>query len=163
MTGLEFAQLAESKCGSDASWSRSKMGLGPNTSWSAAFVSSCAQELGVLGSVVPKSTKCQDIADNGTSSDSVTFPGEWLPGPAEGQESVPESGDVVLVTWSSNPTNRADLVGIVKSHNSSDSTVDVVFGDYGSTGSNNSKVRMITLNDNFTCIKGYFRPAWKEL
>lgn len=158
MTGLEFAQFAESQCGKGASEFRSNMGLGKNSAWSAAFVSSCAKKCDVSGSVIPKVTTCQDLADKGVSKKYVSNPGTLVSSTASSV--VPQPGDVALFVWSSKSEERADSVGVVRSYDPSTDTVEVVVGDCGSTGSNNSKVRMVTYSKSFSCIKGYFRPSW---
>lgn len=163
MDGKTFAQVAESKCGKRASEFRSKYNLPKNSSWSAAFVSACADECEVLGVVVPKSLKCQDIADNGTNSEKVTYSGSWIPGACEGGEGAPEPGDVALINWSSDPSSRADSAAIVTSYDEDSDSVSLVIGDYGTAGSNNSSVRMTTYSRSFKCLKGYFRPAWNEV
>lgn len=162
MDGLQFAQLAETKCGQRADAFRSKMNLGKNTSWAAAFISCCAKEANVLDVLIPKSTQCQSIADKGVT-DSITHKGTWVPGPVEGYEVTPEPGDIVLISWSSNPSKRADSAGVVKSYDSVNDSIEVVIGDYGTKGSNASTVRMVSYTSNFKCIKGYFRPSWNEV
>lgn len=154
----EFVRVAESKCGSSGSGYKSKLGLKSNDSWSAAFVSCCAQECDVL-SVIPKVTKCQDIVTLGTS-ESFSNTGTWV---ASSSTAYPEVGDIALFVWSSNISNRADKLGIVKSYNKETDSLDVVLGDYGTTGSSNSTVRLITYSRQFSCIKGYFRPAWNKV
>ena len=157
MTGEEFAQIAESRCGEGPSRSRSLFNLGSNSSWSAAFVSSCAKQANILNTAIPKTNKCQAVADTGVECGY----GIWIDGPSSGFDVTPQPGDVVLVSWSSNSSNRADCVGIVRSVEGD--TVNVVRGDCGSYGSNNSKVRIVSYDKSLSCIKGYFRPNWNEV
>lgn len=152
----KFVLEAESRCGSSGTLYQSRMRLSINDSWSASFVSCCAEEAG-CASVVPKVTKCQDIVSLGTSS-SFENTGIWV-----SNDSVPEVGDVVLFVWSSNLSNRADKLGIVKSYNKDTENIEVVVGDYGTAGSANSTVRLLTYNKQFSCIKGYFRPNWSKV
>lgn len=154
MTGEEFAQLAESRCGEGPSKSRSLFNLKSNSSWSAAFVSSCAKQANILNTAIPKTNKCQDVADIGVERNY----GTWIDGPSSGFDVTPQPGDVVLVSWSSSSSNRADCVGIVRSVEGT--TVNVVRGDCGSYGSNHSKVRIVSYDKSLSCIKGYFRPNW---
>ena len=130
--------------------------LGSNSSWSAAFVSSCAKQANVLNVAIPKTSKCQDVADKGVKQGC----GTWIDGPSSGYDVTPQPGDVVLVSWSSSSSNRADCVGIVRSVEGD--TLNVVRGDCGSYGSNNSKVRIVSYDKSLSCIKGYFRPNWNE-
>ena len=162
MKGSEFAQFAETQCGKGASTFRSYMNLSKNSSWSAAFVSYCANRCGVLNSLIPASSKCQDIVDKGINSNCIGTPGTWMSGPCEGGMSEPRSGDIVLFSWSSNASSRADCVGIVRSYDKEDNSIQVVIGDYGTKGSNSNKVRITSYDISFKCIKGYFRPSWDE-
>lgn len=157
MTGEQFAELAESRCGEGPSKSRSMFNLGSNSYWSAAFVSSCAKQANVLNVCIPKTNKCQDVADIGVKCGY----GTWIDGPSIGSDVTPKPGDVVLVSWSSSSSNRADCVGIVRSVEGN--AVNVVRGDCGSYGSNNSKVRIVSYDKSLSCIKGYFRPNWNEV
>lgn len=152
----KFVLKAESKCGSSGALYQSRMRLSSNDAWSATFVSCCAEDSG-CSSVIPKVVKCQDIVSVGTSS-SFANTGTWL-----SNDSVPEVGDVVLFVWSSNLSNRADKLGIVKSYDKDTENIEVVVGDYGTTGSANSTVRLLTYNKQFSCIKGYFRPNWSKV
>lgn len=133
------------------------LNLGGNCSWSAAFVSSCAKQANVLDVVVPRTNKCQDVADKGVERGY----GAWIDGPCKGFDVTPQPGDVVLMSWSSNPSNRADCVGIVRSVEGA--VVNVVRGDCGSYGSNSSKVRIVSYDKSLSCIQGYFRPDWSKV
>lgn len=160
MKGSQFAEFAETQCGKGADTFRSYMKLGKNSSWSAAFVSYCAIKCNVSSTIIPVSSKCQDIADNGINPDCIGTPGTWLPGPCEGSQQEPKSGDIALFSWSSNASSRADCVGIVRSYDKEDNSIQVVIGDYGTKGSNSNKVRITSYDASFRCIKGYFRPSW---
>lgn len=158
-TGEEFADLAETKCGLKGTVYQSKYNLTKNESWSAAFVSACAEEYEVSNVLIPESTKCQDIADKGTDNSNVSYAGSWV----NKEENKPMAGDIVLFVWSSKKSDRADSVGIVKSYDKSTDSLEVIVGDYGDTGSSRSTVRMVTYRNTYKCIKGYFRPAWEKV
>lgn len=157
----QFVQFAETQCGTTGRFSTGSFGLTKNTSWSAAFVSACAKKTGDLNTYIPKAIKAQDIADLGASKGNISNTGIWVEGPAQGNMSnKPERGDIVLLTWDGNGSNRANQVGIVKDYNKDDDTVDVIIGDYGKSGTSRSQVCMTTYGSTYRCIKGYFRPSW---
>lgn len=158
----KFVNEAETRCGETAQKFQSFCGTSSNTPWSASFVSYCASRAGVLDSLVPKTYKCQDIADKGTTESEVKSPGTWIPGPAEGVNSEPSKGDIVLISWSSSTSSRADHVGIVKSYNRETGDVQVIMGDCNRAGASRSSVGMTTFQNSFSCIKGYFRPRWED-
>lgn len=158
MNGQQFANFAETQCGSKGFKYQSFMNQNKNDSWSASFVSFCNSECAVPDTFIPKTSRCQDICDSATSNDKKST---WVPGPCQGAESNPEPGDVVVFDWTSTNKHRADCVGIVTSYDVENECFEVVIGDSGSTGPSNSTVRMFTYSKKFSCIKGYIRPRWE--
>lgn len=156
-TAKDFAELAESKCGMNGKKFQSNFNLSSNSPWSASFVSCCAKEAGITDKV-PVTSKCQSLADLAVSEGKS----KWISGPAEGVQTAPSEGDIAFVVWSSDSRDRADAVGIVKGYDPESDSIDIVFGDYGTCGSDKSSVRIVTYSRSFTCIKGYVRPQWDE-
>ena len=163
MDGLTFANTAELKCGMNGSSFKSKFNLPKNNRWSAAFVSGCADECGVLNTVVPNCTLCEDFRIKGLNDRYVSHVGTWIPQSDVSEDVTPEAGDVILLSWSSNESSRADSCGVVKGYNSENRSVRVVIGDYGNLGSTSTVVRLVSYSIDYSCIKGYFRPSWNEV
>lgn len=160
----EFVDYAESLCGDTGKKYQSMFGLNGNSSWSAAFVSAVSKRKGLLNTLLPKTTKSQDIADLGASNEYVSNPGKWISGPAQGSDNtVPEVGDIMLISWGASGTDRANQVGIVRSIDSETNAVSIIIGDYRQSGENRSKVCMTTFDSTNKCIKGYFRPDWDSV
>lgn len=155
MTGQEFANYVETQCGNTGQQYQSYMGLKPNDPWSAALVSTCAQRLGISSTVIPKSTRCTQISDLVASGSELH---EWVQGNGVKK---PKAGDIACIRWDSSD-NACNCVGVVTSYNSVEDTVDVAIGDFGSTGSRNSKVRLVTYSRSLSCIQGYVRPDWSK-
>lgn len=158
MNAEQFAHVAELHCGDKGTKYQSKYGLGKNDAWSVAFVNSCAQECKVLGQVIPETKSCNDYVSQFNEKQ-----GTWIPGPSYGKEPVPRTGDVIVFVGSSNCKDRADSVGIVTSYNSKNFTVTAAIGDFGTKGSSNSTVRLMTYQTSISTIKGYYRPNWNKV
>lgn len=160
----DFVDYAESLCGDTGSNYQSMFGLSGNSSWSAAFVSTVSKRTGLLNTLMPKTTKSQDIADLGASEQYVSNPGTWVSGPAQGSDKVvPKVGDIMLISWGASGTDRANQVGIVRSVDDDTNAVTIIIGDYRQAGENRSKVCMTTFDSTNKCIKGYFRPDWDSV
>lgn len=155
MTGQEFASYVETQCGNSGKQYQAYMNLKPNDSWCAALISTCAQRLGISSAVIPKATRCTQIRDLADSNSALH---EWI---EQGSAGKPKPGDIACIRWDSS-SNSCNCVGVVTSYNSKDETVDIAIGDFGSTGSKNSKVRLVTYSDSLSCIQGYVRPDWSK-
>ena len=155
MTGQEFASYVETQCGNSGKQYQAHMNLKSNDSWCAALISTCAQRLGISSTVIPKATRCTQIRDLADSNSALH---EWI---EQGSVRKPKPGDIACIRWDSS-SNPCNCVGVVTSYNSNDETVDIAIGDFGSTGSQNSKVRLVTYSESLSCIQGYVRPDWSK-
>mgnify|MGYP004505395525 CR=1 FL=1 len=155
MTGQEFASYVETQCGNSGKQYQVYMNLKPNDSWCAALISTCAQRLNISSTLIPKATRCAQIRDLADSNSTLH---EWID---QGSVKKPKPGDIACIRWDSS-SNTCNCVGVVTSYNSNAETVDIAIGDFGSTGSKNSKVRLVTYSDSLSCIQGYIRPDWSK-
>lgn len=127
--------------------------------WCAMFVCSCANAVGILDKVIPKTAGAGTIAQLGVERGM----GTWVPGPYLGSKLKPQPGDCILFAPtlpSANPY-AARHVGIVVEV--TDTSVITVEGNTGTWDKETSYVAKKTYSLTNTDIKGYYRPDWSKV
>lgn len=152
----DFLMDVELSCGSSGSEYQSNFNLGLNDSWSAAFVSYYVKKFNATD-ILPVSSRCSDFI-NKSMSDTVNC--TWSSN-GKGRTYIPVKGDVVAISWSHSDQKVVEKLGVVLRTNSDSGSIDVVIGDYGSTGPRNSTVRLVSFNTSSPCLLGYVHPKWE--
>lgn len=153
----EFIELAESKVGTDGTWSWSKSGLTKGQAWCAAFIDACAKQVGISGIVIAKSVYgAGSIVRQSVASGMGTF----YKGPSQGGSATPQAGDLIQFRYTSVSGDQyeASHIGIVKQY--VNNTIYTIQGNSGGGSNYESTVQLKNYSYNYNCISGYYRPNW---
>ncbi len=155
----KFINAAKSQVGKGNSWTCSKVGIGKNQPWCAAFICACAKEAGILGKVIYESWITSEIIGKGVPS-----MGTFYRGPYHGDTPGPQVGDICGTMNSGGTSSNiydCSHVGIVTSVNGN----KFEFTSGNATADSNSKSKVTTRTYDVTdkCIVGYFRPKWHKV
>lgn len=140
----EIVKIAQSQIGN--SWQKycSWWGLSYRFDWCACFVSWCAEQVGCLGSVIPKSTSCTQ------QSNGFKAQGVW-----HGRNYTPQAGDIVYYDWTPNNADTTpDHVGIVEKVTGNQVTVI--------EGNQNDKCQRRTFDVGWYLVYGYASPKYPD-
>ena len=111
--------------------------------WCACFVDWCADQVGVLGTNIPRSTSCGEQIAQWQSW------GKW-----QSASYTPRAGDIIYYDWDPEEVNGADHVGIVETVNGG--TYTVIEGNYSDT----DKVARRSITSSYPYIYGFGVPVY---
>ena len=140
----DIVKIAQSQIGN--SWQKycSWWGLSYRFDWCACFVSWCAEQVGCLGNIIPKSTSCTQ------QSNGFKAQGVW-----HGRNYTPQAGDIVYYDWTPNNADTTpDHVGIVEKV--AGNQVIVI------EGNQNDKCQRRTFNVGWYLVYGYASPKYPD-
>ena len=157
---VQFLRVAESQIGQGCTWTYNVSGLGYGQPWCAAFVVACAIKSNIINKIIAFTYGAAELARAGVRNGY----GTWAPGPSQGKQATPTTGDLILFRWggvgaySNQDTYYADHVGIVKYVK--DGVVHTIEGNTNGSSNITRKVNAREFNLTDGRINGYFRPNW---